>query len=423
MRVSVLAVGCRGDVAPLVALAHALARRGLETTVVTHPWAAPLVEECGVGFAPVALDWPLTPDALPDVADRLPRHPLQFGARLRALYRAILEVSYGSLLDECVAVCERSDAVVYSLHAAPVHHAGEAVGIPTFPALLAPLTPTRAFPHPLYMRHARTLPPYLNRRSYAVGNRIVWEPFRRRIDRWRTSELGLRPLRRPGTPAALDPAGRATLYSFSRHVVPVPADWPASAHVPGYWYPSAAGAWTPPAELVDFLDVHPEPLLVTLGTIKPAGFATKAAAVLDAVVRTGRPAIAIDTWGTWRAGALPDAVHVTDFVPFDWLLPRVGAVLHHAGAGTTAEVLRKGVPAAMVPLFPEQEAWAIRVARLGAGVLALRGWRRPDRLAAKLDRLRADPTFGRRAARLAARIAREPGADGAARAVADEMGC
>ena len=39
------------------------------------------------------------------------------------------------------------------------------------------------------------------------------------------------------------------LYGFSSHVVPVPKDYPAHAHVTGYWFLDEPEIWHPPTEL------------------------------------------------------------------------------------------------------------------------------------------------------------------------------
>lgn len=52
-------------------------------------------------------------------------------------------------------------------------------------------------------------------------------------------------------------------------------------------------------------------------------------------------------------------------VPFDWLFPRVDAVLHHGGSGTTAAALHAGVPQLVAPLIFDQHTWADAVAAAG----------------------------------------------------------
>jgi hypothetical protein len=47
--------------------------------------------------------------------------------------------------------------------------------------------------------------------------------------------------------------------------------------------------------------------------------------------------------------------------PHDWLFPRMAAIVHHAGAGTTSTGLRAGVPNIPVPFFADQYLWTERV--------------------------------------------------------------
>jgi UDP:flavonoid glycosyltransferase YjiC (YdhE family) len=64
---------------------------------------------------------------------------------------------------------------------------------------------------------------------------------------------------------------------------------------------------------------------------------------------------------------VPDNVFVVDAVPHSWLFPRMAAVVHHGGAGTTAEALRAGVPAVIVPFVFDQPFWGARIKALGLG--------------------------------------------------------
>jgi UDP:flavonoid glycosyltransferase YjiC (YdhE family) len=57
--------------------------------------------------------------------------------------------------------------------------------------------------------------------------------------------------------------------------------------------------------------------------------------------------------------------------PHDWLFSKMAAVVHHAGAGTTAAGLRTGVPTVSVPMITDQPFWASRVTSLGVGPKAV----------------------------------------------------
>ncbi|MGW2996989.1 glycosyltransferase [Streptomyces sp. NPDC001193] len=50
------------------------------------------------------------------------------------------------------------------------------------------------------------------------------------------------------------------------------------------------------------------------------------------------------------------------------LFPRVAAIVHHGGAGTTTTASRSGTPQVVVPQIGDQPSWAARVAELGIGV-------------------------------------------------------
>jgi vancomycin aglycone glucosyltransferase len=62
----------------------------------------------------------------------------------------------------------------------------------------------------------------------------------------------------------------------------------------------------------------------------------------------------------------PDCMAVGD-VSYDVLFPRVAAVVHHGGAGTTAAAARAGVPQVITPMFGDQFYWASRIVDLGVG--------------------------------------------------------
>jgi sterol 3beta-glucosyltransferase len=56
-----------------------------------------------------------------------------------------------------------------------------------------------------------------------------------------------------------------------------------------------------------------------------------------------------------------------DSIPHSWLFPRMAAVVHHGGAGTTGAGLRSGVPSILTPYGADQFFWAQRVEALGVG--------------------------------------------------------
>ncbi len=89
--------------------------------------------------------------------------------------------------------------------------------------------------------------------------------------------------------------------------------------------------------------------------------------VLKALAIANRRGVLSLGWGGLSRGDLPDSVIQIDDAPHDWLFPKMAAVVHHGGAGTTAAGLRAGVPSVVIPFFGDQWFWGWRVAELGAG--------------------------------------------------------
>jgi sterol 3beta-glucosyltransferase len=132
--------------------------------------------------------------------------------------------------------------------------------------------------------------------------------------------------------------------------------------------------------------------------------------VLEAVERIKQRAILVTGWGGLSDISLPDEVFKIESIPFDWLFPQVSAVVHHGGAGTTAEGLRAGVPSVVVPFFSDQPFWARRVYELGVGPKPIPLQKlTSDNLSAAISTAVSDTNMRARAGILGGRIRSEDG--------------
>ena len=82
----------------------------------------------------------------------------------------------------------------------------------------------------------------------------------------------------------------------------------------------------------------------------------------------------------------------------------MAAVVHHGGAGTTAEGLRAGVPTVITPFVLDQPFWGARVTALGVGPAPIPQKKLTvDALARAIDKAVTDPTLRRLARTILAR--------------------
>ena len=104
-------------------------------------------------------------------------------------------------------------------------------------------------------------------------------------------------------------------------------------------------------------------------------------------------------------------VLVIERAPHRWLFPRVAAVVHHGGAGTTAAGLLAARPTVVCPFQGDQHFWGAAVHRAGAGPPPLPAKKlAPGGLASAIRTAVDDSAMQARTAELSERIAQEEGA-------------
>lgn len=356
MKVAMLTIGSRGDVQPFVALGIGLREAGHEVTVATGGAFEAFVVEHGLRFA--ALDVGLL-ERLQSPEGKAALSGKKFLATLKetaSMYRRVLDQEWEA--------SRGADAVVYHPKALGGYHVAEALNVPAFLAHPIPMfSPTRAFPTPVLP--VASLGGSLNRLSYGAFLRISTASFHRTINRWREETLGLPPRGLLASELELRGEPVSILVGCSPHVVPPPADWGPSTTMTGYWFLDGAGDWRPPAHLAAFLEDGPPPVYVGFGSLGGWTSEEVVGAALAALERAGKRGVLATGGVPLRA---PDNVCVIESAPHEWLFPRMAAVVHHGGAGTTAEGLRAGKPTVICPTtLNDQLFWGRRVRDLGVG--------------------------------------------------------
>ena len=413
MRIAIIAPGSRGDVQPYLALGKGLKQAGHIVRLVTHQNFEGFVNSHGVEF------WPIE-GSVQDIAQSQDMRALmERGNFLTILSEMAKEAKHGALAlaKGGLAACRGMDLVVAGIGGVFIGIAlAEKLGLPLLQAYYIPFTPTQAYPSFLFPK----LPPWLggalNRLSYQLARQMMWQGFRSADRLARRDVLGLPAARFWGPFDADCLQHTPILYGYSPSVIPKPSDWDNNTHVTGYWFLDPADDWTPPAALMEFLQAGPPPVYVGFGSMSSRKPEQTADLILQALVQAKQRAIILSGWGGLRIVDLPDTVFVIDSVPFSWLFPRVAAVVHHGGAGTTSAGLRAGVPSIVIPFFGDQPFWGQCIAELGVGPAPIpRKKLTVERLAQAIERVVTDQTMRQRAAILGSKIQAE---DGIARAVA-----
>lgn len=134
--------------------------------------------------------------------------------------------------------------------------------------------------------------------------------------------------------------------------------------------------------------------------------------LLEAVERSGKRAILHAGWAELRTADLPKSIFSLDYAPYAWLFPRMAAIIHHGGSGTTGFALRSRVPSMVVPFTADQPFWGERTHQLGVGLPPLAfSHLSAERLASAIRTLCEDESLRQRAHQLAAAMADEQGVE------------
>lgn len=187
------------------------------------------------------------------------------------------------------------------------------------------------------------------------------------VNHFRIKTLGLEPVSTLWAPGQLYRLKVPYTYMWSPGLVPKPQDWGPEIDIAGFVFLDLASSFTPPEDLVKFLDDGEPPVYIGFGSIvvdDPDRF-TKM--IFEAVKMAGVRALVSKGWGGLGDDNVPDGIYMLENTPHDWLFPRVEAVVHHGGAGTTAIGLKCGKPTMIVPFFGDQQFWGSMIGNAGAG--------------------------------------------------------
>ncbi len=370
MKITIIAFGSRGDVQPAVALGVGLQAAGHKVKLASYAPFEKLATVYGLDYKLVRGDIMsfMDNDEVLEMLASGRSNPLGLLRNIRDFVRQDVKLS----VEDVMSACEGAEVLVaFSAAFYAGASIAEETGQRLMSANLQPIIPTKAYANAL-------LPPpkfdsgLVNLLSHHVAIQLTWQMLRPVINETRQEVQDLPPWPILGPWDKSHWQSIPILNGFSKHVLPLPQDWPDNAHITGYWFLEHRPDWQPSPELEAFLDSGPPPVYIGFGSMKNRDPKGTARLVIRALSMAGQRGILLSGWGGLAESDLPHTIFMVDSIPHDWLFPRMSAVVHHGGAGTTAAGLRAGVPSILIPHFADQPYWGRRVHRLGVGPKPIR---------------------------------------------------
>lgn len=399
MKILIVAAGSHGDVLPFVGLGRELQARGHEVRLFASGPFATMAAEAGLPFVEVLS----SAEVQRLLADRDATDPRK-GMALLA------EAVIGSQR-RCLALLEREcepgrTLVIGSSLAWATRLLGETQHVPVVTVHLAPswLRSNHRAPSIGPLGHLEAAPAFVKRLLWRLMDRRFLDPLFTAPFNALRAERGLPPVSRLFDRWLHD--GDLTLGMFPDWFAPRQPDWPAGLQLTGFpLYDHGDDAPLPP-DVERFLAAGEPPVAFTTGTANATSQAFFETSV-QACRLSRRRGLLLTQDPSQLPAPLPPQVAHFSYVPFKALLPRLAALVHHGGIGTTSQALLAGVPQLVRPMGFDQFDNALRVLSLGVARRLLPRRYRPEAVAKALDSLVTDPTVRARCAEVARTLSAE----------------
>ena len=417
-RITIFGAGSQGDIQPCFRLGKGLQRTGLQALLAAPQNFAGSIQGEGLPFQPLRGDVQqiMASETGQEFMDKGGTNPIRSILAMRKMLGPIAI----QMAEDVLEACRDADMLITLAVFAPFGKTiAEIRGIPLVLIEPTPVLPTGDFPAPGWLIQ-KNMGRLLNRISGFAMLEVIWQWYRPFVNEFR-GRFGLR--RFSGSDFHHILVSTPLLGAYSSTVIPHPQDWSDNVHITGYWFQDSQSTWKPSVELENFLTQGEPPVYVGFGSMAGRNPEHFARIVLEALEKTGQRGVIATGWGGMNATNVPENVFVLDSAPHGWLFPRMSAVVHHGGAGTTAEGLRAGKPTVIVPFIVDQFFWGKRVQALGAGVepIPAKGLT-ADKLAGAIQRAVSDAEIRRRAESIGKMIRSEDGVGNAVNIVKQYLG-
>jgi len=162
---------------------------------------------------------------------------------------------------------------------------------------------------------------------------------------------------------------RKFIYTISPRLFPRPDYWESNIKVLGHHAVMIETDWKPKKELTEFIDKNEKILFITFGSMTNPEPERKTKIILE-ILERNKIATIINTasGGLVKPGNFnSELIYFVSQIPYDWVFPKMYAVIHHGGSGTTHLALKYGCATLIIPHFIDQFIWDEIISELGLG--------------------------------------------------------
>lgn len=349
MKIVLATFGSRGDVQPIIALALALQSAGHDVLLAGPPEKASWIKEMDCRFHPLGKDVTSFIDSMENA------HSIRAASHFVRFILDEIDAQFESVPD----IISGADLVLGASLVFSLSSVTEAMGINyRFIAFTPQLLPSSH--HPFMAFKHQGFPQWVNRIGWRLITYLDKLNLTRLLNKNRR-KLGLPPI----ASAWENILGKNVIVASDKEIAVVPPDSAISCVQTGYMHLVQPSQENP--QLEAFLNAGPPPVYSGFGSMPKRDQAGRIPLIVKAARDNGMRVVIAKFWDEPSEISDSEDVFFIKKYPHLDLFPRMAAVIHHGGAGTTATTARSGVPQIIVPHILDQYYWGNRIFKAGLG--------------------------------------------------------
>ena len=355
MKIVLATFGSRGDVQPMLALSLALRSAGHDVILAAPPEKREWAEGLGCPFHPLGSDVTAFIDDMKDAHS------------LRSAFSFIHYVRKEAIsqFEVFPKIIKGADLVIGASLVFALSTVAESMGVEyRYIAFTPQLLPSGHHPFPAFRHHR--FPKWYNRMTWKTAKLIDRFNLTRLINKHRKT-LKLKPVQ----DVWLHILGQNVIIASDKIIAEVPPDVNTTFTQTGYMHLEQPDLHH--AELEAFLGAGSPPVYAGFGSMPKQDQADLVPIIVEAVRSIKQRVLIAKFWDEPSEFSDADDVFFIKKYPHLKLFPRMAAVIHHGGAGTTASCAISGVPQIIVPHILDQYYWGHKVYRSHLGTKPI--WR------------------------------------------------
>ncbi len=367
MRIAITTVGTRGDLQPYIALGLGLKQAGHEVLIVSSKNEELFVKNYGLDFFSLSVDIQklMEGDEVQEMAKG--NNPLKFivghlkGSK--KLKQLMVETQ-----GEIWTACQFADIIIF--------HPGMPLGFfiakekkrMSIMANPFPVISSKDYPAILFYTSPR-LGQLWNNITHKIFEKLFWSLSKPAIVEFWNKTVKTKMNFSVSPISQQIQSGMPIINGYSNLFFQQSDNWPNNIHTTGSWFIDEEPNFSPPSDLINFIDNGQTPIYIGFGSMKDiTSFKKTLDIIIAALDITKQRAVVGLGWSKLPSNeAIPQNVFLIESIPHTWLFPQMKTLIHHGGAGTTATGIRAGKPTIIIPHNADQPAWGQRVYELGVG--------------------------------------------------------